>query len=336
MLRQRPYLHVLLFVLLVLASCEKKEQPIALPPAGAAQPGNVDMGEDYSKMIYYDFEHNTVVKTSALASWDLAFETGTDGRHVFLNGGMDVTVLNTHQPSFDHVVSPPSNNHSPEWHFDHPGGAPDKTGIGEWCEPGGNNSHGDVYIVQLGVPGRYMKVKFVSVNPQQYVIQYGDIASRYPVELVIPKSADCNFTYFSFTNGIVSPEPPKAAWDVVFTHYKDLVFDNVHGYDVGYVVAGALLNPEHTAAAADSTHDFASIDLAAAQALPAKGDRNAIGYDWKHFHFNSSGTDGTYEVNPRKVYVLHSRNGHLIKLHFLDFYHSGAKGSPSFESQILQ
>ena len=330
------------FILLAfLASCDKKEKAITLPPAGSARFGRVDMGKDYDTMIYYDYERNAIVKTSLLNSWDIAFESSPEGRHAILNGGLNMQVLNTHASSFKDVKAVPAAAQLSDWHIDSPDGDPAGTGIGDWVDANGL-SKGDVYIVVTGTLGspasKLRKLKLLSVSAQQYLVQYGDMADTAGTTVTIPKVAACNYSYLSFKTGNVSPEPPKDTWDVVFTYYKELIYNPTSKLnDFPYVVSGVLLNPTGTAAAGDSTLGYAAINLDIAQTLPASAKRNTIGYDWKAYSGIGSVTAGIYTVNPRRVYILHSRNGHLIKLHFLDFYSpvTSTKGSPSFESEVI-
>lgn len=313
-----------------LISCEKKEQPITLPPKGSSQIDRVDMGEDYDNQIFYDFETHQVVKTSSVNSWDLSFEANPDGYHVFVNGGRNIFVFNTHTTvatditaNYQYTVS------DNQYKFDSPTGLPDSTAIGEWRSASGV-SNNEVYLLRF-YPDVYKKIIIKSVSATQYELMYGELGDAALKSIVIPKNPAYNFSYFSFDNGgtVVAPDPPKTDWDIVFTRYRYIYYylDNFP-----YLVSGVLTNPYNTLVSADSTRDFASITSPA----PAKtytNKRDAIGFDWKNYNFDN----GRYEVRKEKNYIIHTQENEEWKLHFLDFYSpTGTKGSPLFEFERIQ
>lgn len=327
-----------MILLCLFSSCEKKEDALVLPPPTGASHAMVNMGENYDKQVYFDFETGSAVFTSQLLSWDIAFEASPDGRHIFLNGGKNVLVYNTHSTSMNQLTDIPAGLSSSGygWDIDSPGGQPTATGIGDWFDSKGATK-GEVYLLQTA-PDEFRKMRILAANSSSYTIEWAALnATGTPLQIILPKDIAYNFVHFSFSTGLVHPEPPKAAWDVVFTYYKDLVFNSAPGINdyVPYRVSGVLLNPANTSAATDDTHDFTAITLSTAQSLPFITRRNIIGYDWKDI--NSRSSTGTYTVNRSKNYILHTRKDQLYKLHFLDFYDSaGIKGHPSFEYERLK
>ena len=312
-------------------SCEKKEDAITLPPRGPAVPGRVTMGENYDTQVFYDFESNSIVKTSDAASWDLAFETGKEGSHIWLNGGKGVQVRNTQQTNFNRAFDIPSRLDYESWSYDSPTGDPAHTGFGDWRN-GTNGSKGEIYLVSIDDTSACIKMRLVSVNDTAYQVEWGHIGNTQPQTVWLKKNDNYNFIYFSFTKGIVQPEPEKDAWDVVFTRYCH-IYTNLDNFP--YLVNGVLLNPGHTTAAADSsyTYAFADIDRELAATFTQSSNRDVIGFNWKAYNFS----EGKYAVDKRRNYILRTRNGQVHKLRFLDFYSlSGVKGSPSFESERLQ
>lgn len=312
----------------LLTSCEKEEKAIVLPPAGPAAPGSVTMGEEYEDQVFYDFETNKVVSTSGTTSWDLAFEASPEGWHLFMNGGKGVFLYNTHKTAFSDLKEPPAGMNTSTLLFDDPSGRPDSTAARDWRDANGQSRH-EVYIAKLD-DTTYYKFIVLSVDSGRYELQYGRVGDAAPVSLTIPKDAAYNYAYFSFSKGLVNPEPPKAAWDVVFTRYR-YIYRDLNNFP--YQVNGVLLNPAGVSAVADSTQSFDEINFEKTSQLPLTTDRDAIGFDWKSYNF----TTARYEVNKKKCYILHTRSGKVYKLHFLDFYNAtGVKGSPSFESLQIQ
>jgi hypothetical protein len=317
------YIPLALFFIgsLLSASCEKAEQPIGKPQKGPAQITRVDMGEEYLDQIFFDFATGQSVMTSKINSWDLAFEAGPDGYHVFMNGAKDLVLYNTNN------ITPAAVNEMSglmvedhQWGFDSPSGLPDSTYIGDWR---GKN---ETYILKFS-DLTFKKVIFTSVNDTVYTIQYGDINSTLS-SFTIRKNSDFNYAYFSFDNGgkQVYPEPAKNTWDIVFTRYRYVYYDLSNKR---YVVTGVLLNPYQTSALADSTTGFAQIafNLASMQ-NGFSNRRDVIGFDWKDYNF----TTGMYQVDLQKSYVVRTRHNEYWKLRFLDFYNvNKVKGSPTFE-----
>lgn len=313
------------------ASCERGEEALVLPPppAGATYDSSVHLGATYDRQIYYDFKTGRPVGSSALNSWDLAFEASPDGRYVFLNGGGSVYACNTHMQNMDSVTALPTGLYSTGtgWGHDAPSGIPDSTAVGQWWS-GSGATKGEVYIFQT-VDGQLYKMRFLSADAQSYSFEWAPLISTgTPTHVDLAKDTTFNFTHFSFAGGAVHPEPPKDTWDIVFTQYCHIYKHYNGGPDLPYLVRGALLNPFNTAASADSTTAFSAIDLRRAQALPAVRTRDVIGFDWKTIDGNRT----HYTVNRSKNYIIHTRKGQIYKMHFLDWYNSTMEtGNPSFE-----
>lgn len=298
-----------------------------LPPPTDASYRQLSVGADYSRQVYFDFETGNTVFDYSLAGWDIGFEAGAEGRHIVLNGGKDVLVYDTHRHALDELTELPANLSADSWQIDAPDGAQDSTGVGTWFDAAGH-SNGEVYVIQTA-PAEYFKMRLLSVSDTDYRFEWAPLSAKGTAsEVVLPKDSLYNYMYYSFKGGIVRAEPPRAAWDIEFTYYRDLVYDNNIRKDVPYLVTGVLLNPAGTAAVMDSTHSFSDITVASAQALTPSTRRNIIGYDWKAYNFST----GHYAIRRDKNYILHTAEGQIYKMHFLDFYNSaGEKGNPSFE-----
>ena len=309
---------------MLFTACEKAEQPFTLPPKGSAQIAKVDMGEYYDDQVFFDFESGTAVKKTRVDSWDLAFESDPSGFHIFLNGGKNIFVYNTGSEEVASFTTPSSIKET-DWLFDAPNGLPDSTGIGDWR----NKKY--VYILKFQ-NNIYKKIVIESVSNTEYILRYGDVESSLLSTIIIPKDPSYNYAYFSFEDGgkVVSPDPPKDTWDIVFTKYRYIYYDLDN---FPYLVSGVLLNPYNTTALPDSSDAFASITYNSnLVANTFSNHRDVIGFDWKRYNFNT----GLYEVNSHKSYIIKNRREQYWKIHFLDFYSStGMKGSPGFEYERI-
>lgn len=318
------------FASLLLASCQKEDVPVSLPQKGEAEYALVEMGVDYTDQLFFDLETNRVVHESKVNSWDLAFDASIDGYNIFMNGGNDVLVYNTHETDFRKVTKAPTAQSS-EWMFDRPCGLGDSTAIGDWRAPNGLAIN-EIYIVKLNETyneKNLKKIRMVVVDGSRYVMEYADIDEEITHTITIPKDDNYNYSYFSFSAGgqIVQPDPPKTAWDIVFTRYRFIYYDLD---DFKYLVSGVLTNPYSTTTAADSINKFNEINETNAMKQSYTNHRDVIGFDWKNYNF----TTEHYDMVPNKNYIIKNRLGHYWKLHFLDYYNQqGIKGSPSFEFQ---
>lgn len=318
-----------------MASCEQKENAISLPESGDAIYATVEMGEDFADQVFFNFETNEIVYTSKVNSWDLAFETGANGRSVFMNGGANVNVYNTGKTNILEVIEPPEIINE-DWGFDSPSGLPDSTYIGDWATANGISKN-DVFVVKLSpaiYKDTFKKIQLISVSATEYVVQFGNLRDNNNIRtMVIPKDDNYNFTYFSLAEGgvIVNPAPPKNTWDIVFTRYRYIYYDLSN---FPYLVTGALLNPYKTTGYGDSTgkHEFSNMDASMATSVPLIKNRDVVGYNWKSYDIKK----GRYTVKQNSNYVIKDRKGQYWKLHFLDYYNKqGVKGAPSFEFQRL-
>ncbi len=317
-------------------SCEKVEQPLSLPDKSGSEYMLIQMGEDYKDQLFFDLETKSVVYTSPVNSWDFAFETGVNDYHVFMNGGgTGVFVYNTHQTDITKVITAPGIKDN-EWQFDQASGTNDSTGIGEWHT--GNRSKSEVYVVKLDptfYPDTFRKIQLLNVTDKSYVMAYSNLRDNKVKTITIEKNPNYNYVYFSFQDDgkITTPEPPKNTWDIVFTRYR---YNYHYLNNFTYPVTGVLTNPYNTIAAKDSTQTYEKIDAPYLLKLKFLNRRDVIGFDWKQFTLNQQQGVSQYTINKNMIYVLKNRKGYYYKLRFLDFYHHGVKGNPSFEYERIQ
>ncbi len=322
-----------LLLMLFGTSCEKEEQRVTLPPKGSAQVGRVMLGENYTTQVFWDFESNSAVKTSLVEDWDLAFETSPEGYHVWMNGGKGIAFYRTQARAIDEVNRAPVGVPESEWRYDASTGEAQKTYVGDWCNPATRTSKEEVFLLRQANQ-KLFKLQLLSVSDTDYTIAFASVDAAAPQTYHIPKDPAFNRVYFSAaTLSPVQLDPPKAKWDVVFTRYRYIYPGNNGAPDTPYLITGAMLNPFKTEAAKENEIAFEQATTERAQTRSFSAAADAIGgFGWKQYNFST----GRYDVDPKWVYYLRNRNNKLFKLHFLDFYFNGAKGSPSFESERLQ
>lgn len=321
----KKYSYSFIALLIFFSSCEKEELPIEPHDSGDVITSTVSVGSDYRWQVYYDLETNTVVGQNLKTAWDLAFEC--NGENVFLNSSKIMYAWNTQSTNFSSVTDTIGFYHGRGW--DEASGNSDSTAIGNWQ---GNNF---VYVIdrgydESGIHQGFRKIQFLSVNSSSYSIRFAELNGNGDTTFTIPKDTAYNFTFLSFQNNgsLLQIEPPKHAWDLVFTQYTHIFYDEIPV--TPYLVTGCLLNSYQTSALLDSNISFENIDFNYASGKILSPNRNSIGYDWKEY------IGSTYVTKPQFNYIIQDANGILYKLHFIDFYdNTGEKGNPKWEIQQL-
>lgn len=323
---------LLLLVVVLFSSCLKEDTPVKPHQPGDAIPGSFNMGDNYKFVYYFDIENNAVVGQHLKNLWDIAFDS-RQGKYVIkVNPAKFCKIFNTGQTNFDAVT----DTTGAIWRADVSSGNPDSTAVGTWGAYSADTaiSNGTVYIINRGYSDSnalegLAKFKIDGANTSYYQITFSNLDGTGLSTVTIPRDDTYNYNFLSLNNGgeIVTAEPPKNSWDLVFTQYTHIFYIPY----TPYLVTGILTNPAVVRASADSTNSFESISLADTAAMNFPPDVDIIGYDWKQFDFNS----GTYTVKPFKNYIVRSRSGFYYKLRFTDFYKDGIKGNIAFEYQLL-
>ena len=329
------YFFLLIFIT-VLSSCLKKDAVYKLPAQTGSSYMQVNLNYNvgaYDSVVYVSLENNTIVKSVNRKSWDLAFETATNGFHVMINSANDARILNTHFTNLNQVTT--VNNNVLSNGYDSTSQLMDSTYIGNWLNTN-NVSKNEVFVINLyddTLASSYFKFQLVSVDANNYVIKYAALKDTTFNIMTINKNANYNFSYFSFANDGSTPmiEPPKTDWDLVFTKYGDNATE--FGVTLYYPVTGVLLNSYSTTASADETQTnyFSTYTFTQALAMTYTNRRNIIGWHWKDVDANYN-----YTVFSQKIYCVRNQNNQLFKLHFIDYYYLGVRGFPKFEFERIQ
>jgi len=309
-------------IALVLISCEKAELPKPYSGEPSANMISVTMGSDYANQLFFELSSGTVVSQNNRQIWDLAFQSGENGRMIALNSSKFMAISKTNETDLAAVTASTAT----EWIYDDEKGYEDSMALYEW-------ELNKVYIVDRGITttgtqiGK-MKFQVTAFSPTSYTIQWGALSATTFLTSTITKNSAYNFSFFSFEGqgSTVSVEPHKDKWDLVFTSYTYIYPDGVP-----YLVTGVLSNRNLTKIE-QTDLSFDNVDYAYASTAAFSDDLDIIGYDWKFYDFDLA----TYIIQFDKVYVIRSVGGRYYKLRFLDFYDmGGSKGTPSFELQEI-
>lgn len=318
----------ILSIALLFAACEKEEKPYTLPEPGPAKMETVNMGSDYSKVIFYNLNNNKITVKN-LGDWDLALKASPDGRHALINGGYGIQVAAMGDTSFTALY----DVSKADWQWDHPSLTLDSTAIGDWADDQ-LVCTGQVYILDRGKDAQqeqYKKLQLVKVDDKHYLLRTANLDGSQDQYIKVEKDDDYTFIYVNLDKGQLSDfEPKKDDWDFMFIRYRYVYYDMTPV--VPYEVNGVILNSNNVEVADTNGVDFHSMDLSTALNLTYTKRRDFIGFDWKYYDFDKE----AYITDIKRVFVIKSHSSIYYKLRFIDFYDAqGVKGAPSFEVQGL-
>lgn len=333
---------ILLSICLALTSCFKEDEMIPPHDPGNVITKTIEMQSDYRYQVYFDLGTQSVVSTNFKDDWDLGFECSPGGWHVILNTSDFMLAGNTGLKDF----AAATDTTGLDWKYDPSSGNLDSTAIGEWVTFPAQDSipsyTGDIYMIdrgydEVGNLRGIRKVAFTGWAEDRYTIRFANLDGSGEGNLEIIKDPSVNFVFFSFDEGgkVMTLEPPKYSWDLLFTQYTTLLFTN-DGLPYPYLVTGVLSNRAGVVVAQDTLYDFPEIDLGVGESFDYSGALDAIGYDWKDVVGDVSTGNVSYVIVPGINYIIRDAGGFYYKLRFISFYNNqGEKGFPTFEYQLL-
>jgi hypothetical protein len=309
---------------LLMASCEKDELPVPAHNPGDVIDNSVEIGSDYLNQIFFSLDNNRVESSNAKTDWDLSFESGSEGYHIFLNSSTGMALSKTDLNQLSETIDPASA----EWSWDATSGHRDSTAFGDW------RSANNIYLLDRGYDENGEDLGMVLVQPEEnpdgnYKLSFRYLDETTIHEIILTKSAIHNRIHASL-NGAGSQvyiEPEVESWDLMFTQYTHL-FEG----PTPYLVTGVLTNTNTIEVALDTTKNFADINREEMDHYQFHSVQNIIGYNWKIYDYYG----GVYQIRTNISYLIRKENGVVWKLHFVDFYNdSGERGYPRFEYQEL-
>jgi len=332
----------IMFAVFALHSCIPGENPITAPPPGEETIAQVELGNNYDYISYFNFGVGKEVKRVLLRDWDLAFACSQNDFRILLNSGKFMSVYKAEEKEFESInTSIIARLKEDDWTYENPTGHIDSSAIGKWWSSLENSfiSKGNVYVLNLGFEpsGRasgFAKLQVLEVDDLSYKIRFSDLRGRGDTTMIIFRDIDYNFVHLSIVDsGVIRKIEPKAAeWDICFSRFSELL-PLEDGQAIWYNVVSALINQKYTVVSPDSTGNFESITRETVEGRIFSNRLNIIGHDWKWFDLSNS---GEYFVNPNKIFIIKDRELFLYKMHFVDFYSpQGVKGSPKFAFQRL-
>ena len=318
---------LILLSLLFLTGCFPEDDPVI--------PLDIDITEIpysmYDTQTWFNLQNMSVTSHNAFTEWDLGFESNGTGHHIILNTSRFMYAGNTESTDFNVITS----NICDTMVYDDSGGDLNKTAIGNWADftdPVNPVYPKKVYIIDLGsdnngTPYGFRKITFDAFENDRYSIHFSNLDGSDNNTFQISTDPDRSFTLFSFSNGgsIVPVQPINSEWDLCFTQYSTILFDD-NNVATPYLVRGVYLNMAGTTTVHDTINSFYDITAADVNKYTFSSSQDEIGYGWKDFK------DDSYKINPDIFYIIKDQKGEYYKLKFAGYYNkSGQKGFPSFQ-----
>jgi hypothetical protein len=322
---------IILIILTFLTGCFPKDNKVA--------PLNIDIVEipwsTYDYQSWFSLQDMSVISHNLFTDWDLGFESNGTGHNIILNTSRFMYAGNTGSTDFYGITS----NICDTMIYDDSNGDLNKTAIGKWADftnPINPVYPKKVYIINLGadnngVPYGFKKIQFELFESDTYTIHFSNLDGSDEHNYQITTDPERSFTLFSFQNGgtVASVQPINTKWDLCFTQFSTIIFDD-NNIATPYLVRGVYLNSEGTTAVADSINSFFDITANDIDNYTFSASQDAIGYKWKDYKNDS------YKINPNIFYIIKDQRGEYYKLKFTGFYNiSGERGYPSFQANHL-
>jgi len=324
----------ILVLCLLLSSCFK-EKPIKAPTIVTNGVYVADMGENYTKQLYFNMQTGSFVDSNSKYDYDMAFDCGYT-YNIWINGANLALVSRTGKTDLQSVTF--ADTIGAGWREELGSGIPDSNAIGQWQT--GLVSNKQVYIINRGVDSLGHSLGFVKMQ----MGDFSSISNSYSVTFCnmdnsnirvssVKKNGNKNLIFLSFngTGTVHDFEPDNTNWDFIFTQYS-VWFGPPN--NIPYKVTGVLTNPAQTYAYfMDSVSNYDSISMRNVVESKFTTTRDNIGYTWKRYSFNAS----TYTTLESYNYIIKTGSGQYYKMRFLQFYNAqGNKGYPEFQLHQLQ
>jgi hypothetical protein len=319
----------MLAAMVALTSCFEKDE--ALTSRTWDGPAFQFSESIYDQQFYYSLSANAVISKNRNDAWDLSFESATDGWHIRVNTS-SLGIWPTETTNFN-LTSYPLTEGS--WLYDNSNGHPDSTAIGKWVDFQTKTYTNQVYLIGKYDGATYRpskKIVFTDVTDTSYTMKYADLNGGNYREVTIKKDTLYNQVYYSFSNhSVVSVEPVKKAWDLMFGQYATTLDDN--GTPIVYFVRGTLLNPYKVEAQVDSVNNFSALSRSDVNMTLFSKRQDVIGHNWKSVEINTQLVSARYNVRENFMYLIKDANGEYYKLKFTSFFND--KGTPGYPAFIF-
>ncbi|MEN3039988.1 MAG: HmuY family protein [Bacteroidia bacterium] len=305
--------------------CRRPEKPWKLPESAGGRLIEANVGSEYDTVAFVNLELGEVMKTPRTA-WDMVLRPKGAAYELWLNAAMYAFAVEVSESQWQQPLDPARLY---GWKCDLADTAallPLRREEVRFLVIDRDRSESFYRTSQQ----RYRKVRLHWEGSTIHILSTGlaggDTARwQFPIDTAV--------RYISLDRGgeSVRVSPPWRA-DLVLTRYIHPFYDQPEEFR-WYPVLGALIGEGVQAAVVQTAQiPYEQMDFAKAQQLSFSTRRNAIGYDWKRYDFNT----GTYVIDFSRYFILRVNELSLYKLRFIDFYDAqGRKGCIRIEYEPI-
>ena len=308
-----------------------------IAPSGTA---NLNAGgPEFTHQSFFDLskiERSEVDKNS----WDLGFSTGSDEFKVIINHSAKVMARRIDK--FDlSLVTPEDtvgfgatqsfsafNGDATDW-VDAPN--LDSLAIGDVSSTDSENA---VFIISREGAGQTWKKVRVLRNGDGFTLQHADIASESFESLEVSKDEAYNYSFASFETGVVSVQPTKTSWDIMYGSFTNVIN---FGYFLPYSYNDFIIINQYNTQAAEvlnddgvAYEDFTSSDLAN---IEFSNSITTIGSNWRQ----GGGPGQAPSLLDDRFYLIKDSQENIYKIKFTSMTSTeGERGYSEFLYELVE
>jgi HmuY protein len=343
---------LLTVVSISIISCKKDTDPILTISSGSERIqlngiAGSEQGNVAANAVYLDFSSE---KTTAVprSSWDIGLYAGADFKAILnINAVAGAKITNKYDLNLvgaaDTIgLSLTTSQFTPETSqlsfFDNVNGNLAQTVIPTISSTASLNP---VIIVNRGTGGSIAPRAWVKMRIQRttngYTVQYAGIQETSFKTISVTKNDAYNFQFLSFDNGIVSAEPEKLAWDLVWSYsmYQanfgaGLVPYNFSDMIATNYLAGVQVKEKIYSDATTANNAFTNFNKDSVIANPAIIGRWTIANNWRS-------TQPAIGAKQDRFYIIKDASGNFYKLKCLAMgvNDGGQRGKPEFKYALI-
>lgn len=302
-------------LLLFLVACRRPEKPWKLPESGGGQVIEAPTGPEYDTVVFVQLETGAIHKVLRTA-WDVELRLNpTQGSYeIWLNAALYAFAAPIREEEWEGLSAPPSTG----WRCD----LADTAALPPLL-PGQtlcfvlDRDRGGVFYTAPSQRYRKVRLQWIGNTLRIEASPLGGSSVRWE----IPVGTETTFLHLEQLNPVAVLPPWKP--DLIFTRYIHPFYDQPEEFR-WYPVLGALVGPSVEVATVRTAEiSYEDFGYAHVQGLSFSSKRDAIGYDWKRYDFNT----GTYTIDLSRFFVVRTSPTTYYKLRFVDFYDlQGRKG----------
>jgi len=312
-------------LLIGLIACMRPEKPWPRPTGGETATITAHLGPEYDTVAFVSLTLGQVHKVPRMG-WDLEIHSVEGGYQVWTNAAMYAFAAVMDSITWQNIADASAIR---GWRCD----LPDTAALsvlryGERMTFILDRDKGGIFYRTPA--DRYRKL-WLMATEQGLEVKAHTLTGELIGEWRIARRPEPQYLSLERPGQVVPVLPPWKV-ELILTRYVHYYPDQPEAFRY-YPVVGALVPKGLRAAVVNATQvTFEDFTYATLSQVAWQARRDAIGYDWKRYDFDT----GTYVIDYSRYYVLEVGAEQYYKLQFVDFYdESGRKGSVKLRYSAL-